>query len=135
MYCTGCVFKGAVVFFFGLAACSNDKPSPPRRKPDSLYTHSAPLPYEDTVSVLARVDSINDLIRQTPRLLRLFAEIPDSSRLIAVKDTSSWPEQATARYGIVLGVDSTPLFHHTVPVSESGDWSVSDTYYFDKSGR
>ena len=92
-------------------------------------------PYADTVSIDARVDSIDTFLASHPDRVKLFATLPDDSVLVAVKDSTSWPDETDATYNI--GFDSTdrPIIHIEMPTSQSGDWFAVARHWFAPDGR
>lgn len=92
-------------------------------------------PYADTAAIAARVDSIDRLVARHPDTLKLFAEIPGGAGLVPVKDSLAWPDEVAASYSIVFDSNAAPLLHRRMPTSESGDWFLAVTHYFDADGR
>jgi hypothetical protein len=74
-----------------------------------------------------------DTLRQShPEQLRIYAQV--EQQLVAVRDTSNWPD-AGVTYNLWLDPDGRPVLHAEIPFSESGDWHVVYTHYFDEQGR
>lgn len=91
--------------------------------------------YADTASIRARVDSIEKYVAAHPDRLKLYATVTGQKELVAVKDTSSWPDFVESSYNIVVDSANRPLLHVEVPTSESGDWHLIIKHYFDPKGR
>ena len=97
---------------------------------------SRSLTYASVAEIDARVDSIEKYLTAHRDELRLFARLSsDSTRLVAVKDSSSWPENSDASYNILSDSLGRMLFYSEMPVSESGDWFEVMTHYFAPDGR
>ena len=91
--------------------------------------------YSDTMSIMARVDSIERYVAADSQRLRVFASVPDDPRLVQVKDSTDWPEATEASINVVMDASGRPLLHREMPTSESGDWLKVISHYFDPEGR
>lgn len=94
-----------------------------------------PTTYTDTIAILRRVDSITAFLRAHPGQRKVFAEPRGTKRLSAVTDSASRPEGYDATYTIAYDSAGAVLAHIKVPHSESGDWRVEISHYFDEKGR
>jgi hypothetical protein len=128
----------AAAIAVGAAACAPDdvrpKESDAAARPQAVGTVAVDT-YADTASIRARVDSIEKYVAAHPDRLKLYATVTDQNELVAVKDTSSWPDFVESSYNIVMDSANRPLLHVEVPTSESGDWHLIIKHYFDPKGR
>jgi hypothetical protein len=128
----------ALVALATLAACaesasSRDTPAAASVTPTPL--HPAPSTATTVTAIDVRVDSIEAFAAAHPAALRLFAKVPDSAAVVAVKDSTSWPEEVEETYNVVRDSAGHVLLHRTMPTSESGDWFLVATHYFAPDGR
>lgn len=86
-------------------------------------------PLEEARRQVSAADSLRD---KHPERMRIYADV--GGRLVAVTDTANWPETEVS-YNVWLDSSGRPLIHAEAPVSQSGDWGVVYTHYFDEQGR
>ncbi len=92
----------------------------------------------DTVAVtaiksrMAAIDSAN--IQINDRLM-VYCVDPDDQHLIPITDTSVWPDETLSTYNFIYDSLGALVEFVEFPTSESGDWSMSNSYYFYPSGR
>jgi hypothetical protein len=97
--------------------------------------HLVTQPYADTVAIAVRTDSIDRYVHAHPERMTMFAKVADSTGLVAVKDTASWPSDTEISYNIVADSAGRPLIHRQTPTSESGDRFAVESHYFAPDGR
>jgi hypothetical protein len=83
----------------------------------------------------ARVDSLEKYAAQHLAEVRLYARMPNSQQLTAVKDSTAWPEGLEASYNLLSDSTGHILLYREMPYSESGDWFAVETTYFAPSGQ
>jgi hypothetical protein len=98
-------------------------------QPEPLERPATP----DLAMVLAWADSVDSLAAQPGARQRSFAIV--WGRLISVRDSTEWPDEAEAEVLVLVDTAGRPLRHLEMPVSESGDWWLGLTHYFDERGR
>lgn len=102
----------------------------PSARPDPGTTR-----YGDTLSIVARADSIDHYVAAHPERVALFAAVPGDTSIVAVKDSTSWPDETQVSYNAIVDDAGRPLLHVQMPTSESGDWFASERHYFAPDGR
>ena len=130
--------NGAVMVVGGLlmlaVGCSDTRAVADSATP-STVRHAPTLAYSDPVAIAARADSIDRYITAHPERLKLFAKLSEQTGLVAVKDTTSWPDGTEISYNTATDIDGHRLFHLQVPASESGDWDAEEIHYFAPDGH
>lgn len=101
------------------AACQRRAPLPP--------------PPADAAGLVAWADSVDSLAARGGGTERIFA-LKDG-RLTPVRDSTEWPDEFESEIFVLWGPDGRPLRHLEVPVSQSGDWFLERSHYFDARGR
>jgi hypothetical protein len=91
--------------------------------------------YADTATIRSRVDSIDREVDAKPQKIKLYAKVLGNARLVAVKDSASWPDETEASYNIVFDASRHPVLHREIPTSQSGDWYAVQSRYFAPDGR
>lgn len=87
----------------------------------------------DSAGLLDWADSIDMLAGQGGMEERVYATRGDS--LVPLTDPTDTAIGGESEVRVLVGEDEKPLRHVEVPVSESGDWGLTLTHYFDPSGR
>ena len=114
------IFRRTLVLAVLLAAaCQRRAPLPP--------------PPRDAAGLVAWADSVDSLAARGGGTERIFAL--KAGRLTLVRDSTEWPEEYESLIFILSGPDGRPLRHLENPVSQSGDWFLELSHYFDARGR
>jgi len=120
------------IIYFGLilTACNSNGQVVPK--------HSSTQRVEQTTTNIellkaqkALIDSFLDQHRDSVIVL---VKTPNNSRLLEVKN-EQWPEEIEVTYNLVKDATGRLLALLESPYSESGDWNIVLTHYFDKDGK
>lgn len=121
-----------------LSGCGDAPRSDATPAPVARTTASAPNPpaprYTTVAEIDARVDSIDAYLGTHLDRLRLFARTSGGT-VVAVKDSTAWPEEMDESYNVVTDSAGRVLLHRAMPTSESGDWFEVRTHYFAPDGH
>ena len=82
----------------------------------------------------AAQQAVDSLIAHHQGLTVHLAALNADSQIVAVKDTTAWPDQLQETYNIWTDSLGRVVRAVQVPVSESGDWSNVYEYDFDRTG-
>lgn len=66
--------------------------------------------------------------------LIIWVKLPEKTKLIKVK-SEHWPEEVEYTYNILKDSSGRILVISQIPFSESGDWYITYTHYFDEKGN
>lgn len=64
----------------------------------------------------------------------VFAKVPDKKALLKIEN-EKWPDEVEYSYNVLEDDNGKVILIDSSPVSESGDWDVSHTHYFDENGN
>ncbi|MFT5512408.1 MAG: hypothetical protein ACI8SE_000806 [Bacteroidia bacterium] len=93
------------------------------------------IPEPDMLLRLAGQKAEIDSNRMTKNLMaKIFAMIPEVQKPIEVLDLQ-WPKEIDEVYNIWYSSDTQIVCVGAYPFSESGDWDLGLTHYFDKDGN
>ncbi|HEU0015440.1 MAG TPA: hypothetical protein VFQ45_17250 [Longimicrobium sp.] len=67
--------------------------------------------------------------------VRMYAKVPGRAELVAVRDSTAWPDDVETTYAVAADEEGRILQVAEVPASQSGDWHNVYTHYFDAEGR
>jgi serine/threonine protein kinase len=97
------------------------------------------LAQEKDISLIKSVDNIvstSDSLRDNNFCeLRAFVKTSNSDIPAEIFDFENWPENIIETYNIFTDSNKTPVIFIVFPYSESGDWSLTHSFYFDSSGK
>lgn len=119
-----------VILFVGLfSACSSSDTK------TSTNSTSGLLPEPDLIERLKNQKNIIDTLfkRSTDNLIVL-AKLTDIDEPIAIKN-GNFPDKVETSYHILKDSSGNMITVSEWPFSESGDWSISFTHYFDQDGK
>lgn len=77
---------------------------------------------------------IDNYIKKHPKALVLLAKVPKKKELVRVKN-EKWPDEVEYSYNVLKDSTGKVIFIMQSPFSESGDWDITYSYYFDPSGE
>jgi hypothetical protein len=77
---------------------------------------------------------IDQYIPKHPKELILLAKVPKKKELVRVKN-QHWPEDVEYSYNVLKDETGKIIFITQSPFSESGDWDITYSYYFNASGE
>jgi hypothetical protein len=80
-----------------------------------------------------RVD--HDLDLAPRRRMLLWAQIAGHPGVVSVADPKHWPDSTESSYIVLMDSVGRPRLARIVPFSESGDYDIENTFYFDDAGR
>lgn len=93
------------------------------------------LPEPDIRDRLTYEKSLIDSSRMARQLdVRVYARVQDNPTPMEVRDLK-WPENLDEVYNLWLNKDSQIVCFGAYPVSQSGDWDMGLTHYFDQNGQ
>lgn len=115
------------IWIAGLAACDGGRAAPAARQ-----ATAKPAAVQDPAGLLAWADSVDSLKAPAVREAA-FALVGE--RLMAVRDSTGWPDSIDAQVHVRFDGAGRPLRHMELPFSRSGDWKVEYVHYFDEDGR
>ncbi len=97
---------------------------------------SAPLS-ESTKKEIAQIDAqvmaIDSIKGHLNQNLRVYCRLPDSSKIVAIVDTTRWPEEIETTFNVIF--DSTGRLVEFVEIPHTDDSAWEIRYYFDAKGR
>ena len=73
-------------------------------------------------------------LKQHDAALLLFAKAPGKEETIKVKN-GEWPEEVEVSYNVLRNAKGKIIMIMEIPFSQSGDWSITYTHYFDDAGN
>lgn len=77
---------------------------------------------------------IDQYMKKHSKQFFLFAKVPKKKELVRV-DNDKWPEEVECSYNILKDAAGKVIFIAQIPYSESGDWNINYSYYFNPSGE
>ncbi|MFZ1683314.1 MAG: hypothetical protein WAU88_04195 [Candidatus Zixiibacteriota bacterium] len=88
-------------------------------------------------SIDSAVSAIDSIDRHLNQNFRVFCSLIDSSRVLPIPDTLIWPdwESIDATYNVVTDSNGAIVKLGEAPISQSGDWVLDVSYYYDDEGR
>lgn len=108
-----------------MSACSNPKQS------------SAGKTYKSIVSISAskrKRNNIETYSLQHKNNMLVFAKVSDKKALVKIEN-DEWPDETVYAYNVLKDDAGKIMMIDASPLSESGDWDVSHTHYFDDNGN
>jgi len=77
---------------------------------------------------------IDTLFKRNTKKLIVFAKLTDKEKPVEIKN-GNFPENVEVSYNILTDKLGNTVSITDFPFSESGDWDISYTHYFDKNGK
>jgi hypothetical protein len=77
---------------------------------------------------------IDQYIVKHPREVILLAKVPKKKESVRIKN-EHWPEDVEYSYNVLKDGKGKIIFIAQIPFSESGDWHITYSYYFDNNGK
>jgi hypothetical protein len=125
-----------------LIACSSAghsgtaKPSEPDIIPTSAYAAVAPPNTADS-ALVARLKlrrlAVDSLAVRDSQSILSFAHLPGDT-IAPVHSAAEWPESTDVSYWVFKDAAGRAIVAYESPHSESGDWFLLTTHYFDSTG-
>ena len=82
-------------------------------------------------SITAKTDSIKQVLNGN---FKIYCKV-NKNKILQVKDTANWPENVEITYNLLLDSIGNLIKYVEIPTSESGDWNLELSYYFNKNGN
>lgn len=93
------------------------------------------IPEPDIVLRLEGQKTEIDSNRMTKNLMaRIYAKVKDDPSPVEILDLK-WPEHIDEVYNVWYGLDTQIVCVGAYPYSQSGDWDLGLTHYFDEAGK
>jgi hypothetical protein len=89
---------------------------------------------EILLTLKKRKAAIDKYLKSHKKEIILLAKVPKKNNLIMVKN-GKWPEDAECSYNVLRDSSGKIIFVMQSPVSESGDWNIEYSHYFDDKGK
>jgi hypothetical protein len=102
--------------------------------------HQIPVAHKALTATLniaqlkAKRAAADKYLKQHNAALILYARVPGKMQAIKVKN-EEWPEEVEASYTILKDASGKVIMILESPFSQSGDWSITYTHYFDDAGN
>lgn len=77
---------------------------------------------------------VDTLLSQRKGKLLVFVKVPKRHKLIEVKN-ENWPEEIETTYNVLKDTSGHIVMFLESPYSESGDWNITLSHYFDADGK
>ena len=91
--------------------------------------------FDSVVNVLKVKRKITDeYLNKNGKSLMLYSKIPDREMPIRVLN-EKWPDDGGISYNILTDTKGKIIMIAEIPFSESGDWYIAYTHYFDSEGN
>ncbi len=101
----------------------------------SLSTSSRLLPESDVMERLRyQKNNIDSLFKHNTDKVIVVAKLTDGNEPILIKN-GNFPENVETTYNILKDSLGNVMLVSEFPFSESGDWSITFSHYFDKKGK
>jgi hypothetical protein len=117
------------VIIVTITACSVKEESDSNKIPLSNSLHT-----ESKVRLQEQKAYIDTLFRQNREKVRVLIKTSGSDSLTEVLD-ANWPEDLVSVFNIFADSSGRIVRISELPQSESGDWSIMYSHYFDKTGK
>jgi hypothetical protein len=99
----------------------------------AFVSFSSPKQELDQIETeIARIDSIKHVLNGN---FKAYCKLNGKSKIFQVKDTANWPENVEITFNLLLDSNGNILKLFETPTSESGDWNLELSHYFDKNGK
>lgn len=96
------------------------------------HTKQKPAAYVDLSELKQRRNWIEKYSLGHKNEMAVFAKVAGKTELVKVFD-DKWPDDTEYGYNILKDEFGKIIMIYSSPVSESGDWNVEHTHYFDKN--
>jgi hypothetical protein len=90
---------------------------------------------EEIILIDNRVSYIDSLINSDSVILNVYAKTADNDKILQITDLENYPDNILETYKLILDKDRKPIFFSLSPYSESGDWDLAHSFYFDSDGN
>lgn len=78
--------------------------------------------------------AIDEYLKKNSKALTVLVKVPGKKSLVKVKD-DEWPDDIEFTYNILRNIKGRVILVVQIPYSESGDWFISYSHYFDEQGK
>jgi hypothetical protein len=90
---------------------------------------------EAIILIDTRVSYIDSLINNDSANLKVYVQTADDDKIIPITDLENYPDNLLETYRVILDKDGKPILFSLSPYSESGDWDLVHSFYFDSNGN